>query len=88
MSREGRRTAPACVIYNELVSTSKKYMRCVSAVEERWILEARPDLLRDAIQRAESDGKNRDGSPTKEERRAMVAERRRKELAARQVNMK
>lgn len=76
-------TAPECVIYNELVRTSKNYMRCVSAVEERWIKGARPELLRDTARRQQGKGKKRTDAEIKEAKRAAVAERRRRELAAR-----
>ena len=81
LAREQRRTAPECVIYNELVRTSKKYMRCVSGVQERWVKGARPELL---LQHAREQGteRKRTKAELKELKRAKVLEIRRRELAA------
>jgi pre-mRNA-splicing factor ATP-dependent RNA helicase DHX38/PRP16 len=34
--------APDCVVYHELVATSKEYMRCATAVEPEWLAELGP----------------------------------------------
>ena len=37
---------PACVIFTELVQTSKKYMRGVCVVDPDWLLDAAPEYFR------------------------------------------
>lgn len=41
----GRRRKPHCVIYTELVRTSKDYMRFVSEIDMRWLPELAPRLF-------------------------------------------
>jgi len=38
----GRSPAPDCILYNELVRTSKLYVRDVSVVEPSWLSELAP----------------------------------------------
>ena len=38
----GRTPPPECILYNELVRTSKLYVRDVSAVEPAWLPELAP----------------------------------------------
>lgn len=42
----GERRLPEYVVFAEVLVTSKQYMRCVTAVEEAWLLEAAPTLYR------------------------------------------
>ena len=47
-------SAPACVFYNELVVTTKQYMRDVCAIDERWLPEVAPQAYRAAAASASS----------------------------------
>ena len=38
----GRSPAPECILYTELVRTSKLYVRDVSAIEPAWLAELAP----------------------------------------------
>ena len=39
-----RNPAPACVVYTELVTTSKTYIRGVSQIREEWLYEVAPNF--------------------------------------------
>jgi hypothetical protein len=49
-----RSLAPGCVFYNELVVTTKQYMRDVCAIDERWLPEVAPQAYRAAASAAAS----------------------------------
>ena len=40
------RRLPEHVVFAELLITSKRYMRCVTAVEGAWLLDSNPDLFK------------------------------------------
>jgi len=40
-----QRSRPPCVVFNELVRTTRQYGRCVSAVEPAWLLELAPQFF-------------------------------------------
>ena len=40
----GRNPAPACVVYTELVTTKKTYIRGVTQIREEWLSEVAPDF--------------------------------------------
>ena len=42
------RKSPKCVLYHELVLTSKEYMRNVLRINEKWLVELAPDYYREA----------------------------------------
>lgn len=43
---------PACVVYAELLCTSKCYMRGLSVVDAEWLYEAAPDYFRRKLRAA------------------------------------
>ena len=68
----GRRRAPACVVYAELVVTTKPYMRCCTAVRSEWLVELLPQFF--AFQRPEDVLTAREaGAMAKRERTAAAA---------------
>lgn len=38
----GRKPPPAMIVYNDLVTTSKNYLRICTAIEAQWLMELRP----------------------------------------------
>ena len=40
-----RRRAPRCIVYTELVVTTKPYMRCCTAVQPEWLVELLPAVF-------------------------------------------
>lgn len=45
---------PACVIYNELLHTSKCYMRDLCVVDADWLFEAAPEYFRRKLKSAKN----------------------------------
>jgi ATP-dependent RNA helicase DHX8/PRP22 len=42
----GERKLPEFVCYAELLVTSKQYMRCITAIEEKWLVEIAPNFYK------------------------------------------
>lgn len=42
----GEKRLPAYVVFAELLVTSKQYMRCITAIEEEWLLEIAPNFFK------------------------------------------
>jgi HrpA-like RNA helicase len=42
----GEKKLPQYVAFNELLVTSKQYMRCITAVEESWLMEVAPKFYK------------------------------------------
>jgi HrpA-like RNA helicase len=42
----GERKLPEYVVYAEVLVTTKEYMRCVTAIEEKWLTDGAPDLFK------------------------------------------
>jgi hypothetical protein len=42
----GRNPAPSCVVYTELVTTKKTYIRGVTQIREEWLQEVAPNFYR------------------------------------------
>ena len=45
----GRSPAPDCILYNELVRTSKLYVRDVSVIEASWLSELSPRFFSSVV---------------------------------------
>lgn len=43
----GRNPAPKCVVYTELLTTKKTYIRGATQVREEWLLEVAPDFFKE-----------------------------------------
>ena len=42
----GEKRLPQCVVFAELLVTSKQYMRCITCVEEAWLYEIAPNFFK------------------------------------------
>jgi HrpA-like RNA helicase len=42
----GRNPAPACVVYTELVTTKRTYIRGVTQIREEWLAEVAPGIYK------------------------------------------
>ena len=45
----GRSPAPDCILYNELVRTSKLYVRDLSVIEASWLSELSPRFFSSVV---------------------------------------